>query len=66
MTDPVSVAFLVEINRRMEEQAAATLFHPPDEQLALGIQIGIYQGLDRAKDLMESVLRDMYEKETRS
>lgn len=57
MSDPLQV-FLVKMKEEQTDLARAGMLHPKAEPFDHGVQSGIYQGLERALEILGAILRD--------
>ena len=66
MNDPIIVHFMVEAKKALAEMAEDSMVYPKHEPFEHGVQVGKYQGIRFALELLDSILRDEAEKENHS
>lgn len=64
--DQVLMKFIGQVKAEQAEIAEAGMLRPKRELFALGETSGNYQGLQRALDILDSIIRDKEEKERSS
>lgn len=62
----VLVKYIGEVKRIMAEDAEAAMMRPKHELFGLGLDAGKYQGLHKALEILDNILRDTEEKERKS
>ncbi len=65
MSDPLQL-FYVKVKEEQTDLARAGMLHPKGEPFDHGVQSGIYQGLERALEILGAILRDDEAKEENS
>lgn len=66
MSQSPEVHFMVEARKALTEMAEDSMMFPKPDPFEHGVQVGKYQGVRFALELLESILRDDAEKENHS
>ena len=63
MSQQIVGAFITKLREELLNQAESCVRFPREEPFHHGCQVGVWQGLEKAHQLLESVLRDDEEQE---
>jgi len=63
MSDPTIGRFIGEVKSELTTSAKDAMLFPKSEPFDHGVQVGRYQGLQLALDILETMLRDNLEAE---
>ena len=66
MSDKIIERYVGEVKRALADNAEGSMMFPKAEPFDHGVQVGKYQGLNFALELLQGVLRDDDDKERNS
>lgn len=62
--DPTLGKFIGEVKKTLAETAEDSMMFPKGDSFEHGVQVGKYQGLRNALEILESVMRDQQEQDS--